>query len=250
MTKKENPRKFGLLGKNIDYSFSRKYFSDKFLRENLSNHSYVNFDLPTLENFEQILHNEPDLCGMNVTIPYKIEVIPFLDQISEEVKSIGAVNTILWDAKGKTIGHNTDHTGFKKALGEQTNELPKKALILGTGGASGGIRYALENLNCEVIFASRTSKKDNLTYEELTEDLMNSVDLIVNSTPLGTYPDTNQAPKLPYQFLNEQHLLFDLIYNPSETLFMKKGIEKGAQVCNGYQMLVYQAEKSWELWNQ
>ena len=117
-------------------------------------------------------------------------------------------------------------------------------------GASGAIRYALENLNCEVIFVSRTSKKNLLTYEELTENLMNSVDLIVNSTPLGTYPDTNQAPQLPYQFLNEQHLLFDLIYNPSETLFMKKGIEKGAQVCNGYQMLVYQAEKSWELWNQ
>jgi shikimate dehydrogenase len=187
---------------------------------------------------------------MNVTIPYKIEVIPFLDQISEEVKSIGAVNTILWDVKGKTIGHNTDHTGFKKALEEQTNALPKKALILGTGGASGAIRYALENLNCEVIFVSRTSKENNLTYEELTEDLMNSVDLIVNSTPLGTYPDTNQAPQLPYQFLNKQHLLFDLIYNPSETLFMKKGIEKGAQVCNGCQMLVYQAEKSWELWNQ
>ena len=250
MTKKENHRKFGLLGKNIDYSFSRKYFSDKFLRENLSNHSYVNFDLPSLENFDRILYNEPNLCGMNVTIPYKIKVIPFLDQISEEANSIGAVNTILWDAKGKTIGHNTDHTGFKKALEEQTNTLPKKALILGTGGASAAIRYALENLNCKVLFVSRIFKKNNLTYEELTEDLMKSVDLIVNSTPLGTFPDISQAPQIPYEFLRKQHLLFDLIYNPSETLFMKKGKEQGAQVCNGHQMLVYQAEKSWELWNQ
>ena len=250
MTKKENPKKFGLLGKNIDYSFSRKYFSDKFSKENLSNHSYVNFDLPSLENFDHILHNEPNLCGMNVTIPYKIKVIPFLDQISEEANSIGAVNTILWDAKGKTIGHNTDHTGFKKALEEQTNTLPKKALILGTGGASAAIRYALENLNCKVLFVSRTFKKNNLTYEELTEDLMKSVDLIVNSTPLGTFPDISQAPQIPYEFLRKQHLLFDLIYNPSETLFMKKGKEQGAQVCNGHQMLVYQAEKSWELWNQ
>ena len=250
MTKKENPKKFGLLGKNIDYSFSRKYFSDKFSKENLSNHSYVNFDLPSLENFDHILHNEPNLCGMNVTIPYKIEVIPFLDQISEEAKSIGAVNTILRDAKGKTTGHNTDHTGFKMALEEHAVKIPKKALILGTGGASAAIRYALENLNCKVLFVSRTSKKNQLTYEELTEDLMKSVDLIVNSTPLGTFPDINQAPQIPYHFLKEQHFLFDLIYNPSETLFMKKGKKQGAQVCNGHQMLVYQAEKSWELWNQ
>ena len=136
MIKKEKPKRFGLLGKNIDYSFSRNYFSKKFSDENLTNHSYVNFDLPSLEDFEQILYNEPNLNGLNVTIPYKKEVIPFLDYITEESKLIGAVNTIVWNDSGKTVGHNTDHTGFRKALTKHVETIPKKALILGTGGAS------------------------------------------------------------------------------------------------------------------
>jgi len=250
MTEKETPKKFGLLGKNIDYSFSRNYFSDKFSREHLTQHTYVNFDLPSLENFGEILQNEKHLCGLNVTIPYKIEVIPFLDEVSDEVKAIGAVNTILWNKEGKTVGHNTDHTGFRKALEEELTTLPKKALILGTGGASGAIRYALENLNCAVQFVSRTPEKNQLTYEALTQEILDSIDLIVNTTPLGTFPNTEKVPKLPYHLLNSRHFLFDLIYNPSETLFMKKGKAQGAKVSNGYQMLVYQAEKSWELWNQ
>ena len=250
MTEKEKPKRFGLLGKNIDYSFSRGYFSDKFTKEKLIHHSYVNFDLPSLKGFDRFLKEEENLSGLNVTIPYKKEVIPFLDQISKEAESIGAVNTIKFDSQGKTTGHNTDHLGFEKALKEQIKTLPKKALILGTGGASGAVRYALERLNCEVIFVSRTPKENQLNYPELTQDFLSNIQLLVNTTPLGTFPNTDQAPPLPYDYLNSQHLLFDLIYNPSETLFMKKGKEKGSQVMNGHKMLIFQAEKSWELWNQ
>ncbi|MDA9015844.1 shikimate dehydrogenase [Flavobacteriaceae bacterium] len=250
MTKKENPKRFGLLGKNIDYSFSRNYFSTKFSNENLVNHSYVNFDLASLEGFEQLLTNELHLYGLNVTIPYKKEVIPFLDHISDESKAIGAVNTIVWDHKGRTTGHNTDHIGFKKVLLEKMESIPKKALILGTGGASSAVKFALESLNCEVIFVSRTAKKNQLTYGELDQSVIANTQLIVNTTPLGTFPNINEAPSIPYELLNSNHFLFDLIYNPSETLFMKKAKLQGSQVINGHQMLIYQAEKSWELWNQ
>ena len=250
MIKKEKPKRFGLLGKNIDYSFSRNYFSKKFSDENLTNHSYVNFDLPSLEGFEQILYNEPNLNGLNVTIPYKKEVIPFLDYITEESKLIGAVNTIVWNDSGKTIGHNTDHTGFRIALTKHVETIPKKALILGTGGASAAVRYALESLNCKVILVSRTAKKNELSYDDLDSKFIKNSQLIVNTTPLGTFPNLNEAPPIPYEYLNTNHLIFDLIYNPSETLFMKKGKQQGSKVINGYQMLVYQAEKSWELWNQ
>ncbi len=250
MTKKEPLKKFGLLGRNIDYSFSRTYFSDKFSKENLLQHRYVNFDLPSLEGFNTFLNKEEGLCGLNVTIPYKKEIIPYLDELSAESIAIGAVNTVKWDASGKTIGYNTDYIGFLKALEEKIAAPPKRALVLGTGGASGAIAYALKKLNCEVLFVSRTPSKNTLAYQELNQQLINSVNLIVNTTPLGTFPEVNQAPDIPYHLLTAEHLLFDLIYNPSETLFMKKAKERGAKVTNGYQMLVYQAEKSWELWNQ
>ena len=250
MTKKENPKRFGLLGKNIEYSFSRNFFSSKFSTQNLVNHSYDNFDLPFLEGFKEMLNNEPHLCGLNVTIPYKKKVIPFLDRISEESKAIGAVNTIVWDNEGKTVGHNTDHLGFKKALTEKIEFIPKKALILGTGGASSAVQYALKSLNCKATIVSRTAKPNHLTYDELDNKVISNNQLIVNTTPLGTFPNINQAPSIPYQFLNSKHFIFDLIYNPSETLFMKKAKDQGSQITNGYQMLVYQAEKSWELWNE
>ena len=250
MTKKENPKRFGLLGKNIGYSFSRNYFSTKFSNQNLANYSYVNFDLPFLEGFEEILNNKPHLCGLNVTIPYKKKVIPFLDHISEESKAIGAVNTIVWDKEGKTVGHNTDHIGFKKALTEKIKSIPKRALILGTGGASNAVQYALKSLDCEATLVSRTAKRNQLTYDKLDNKVITNTQLIINTTPLGTFPNINEAPSIPYELLNPNHFLFDLIYNPSETLFMKKAKDQGSQTINGYQMLVYQAEKSWELWNE
>jgi shikimate dehydrogenase len=198
MTKKEHPKQFGLLGKNIDYSFSRSYFSKKFTNENLIDHNYDNFDLSSISGFEQLLKNQSNLCGLNVTIPYKKEIIPLLDNLSEESKVIGAVNTVVWNNKGKKIGHNTDHIGFRKALEENVETIPKKALILGTGGASGAVRYALEQLNCEVKFVSRTAKKNQLTYAELDKELITTHTLIVNTTPLGTFPNINDVPPIPF----------------------------------------------------
>ncbi|MGA0445047.1 MAG: shikimate dehydrogenase family protein, partial [Flavobacteriaceae bacterium] len=189
MIKKESNKIYGLIGKNIDYSFSRRYFSEKFERENRSNCRYENFDLNAIEEFPSVLALTPRPSGLNVTIPYKKAILPYLDFISEEALAIQAVNTVVWDKQGKTTGHNTDHSGFKKALLENLETPPKKAFILGTGGASGAVRHVLEQLHCEVIFVSRTPQKEQLHYKDLNQNLFQSADLIVNTTPLGTFPD-------------------------------------------------------------
>jgi shikimate dehydrogenase len=242
-------KQYGLVGKDIDYSFSRDYFKTKFKNENLKNHSYINYDFPTIEGFAKLLAKGPLPSGLNVTIPYKKEVIPFLDRISEEAKAIEAVNTIIWEKDGTTTGHNTDHTGFEKALNEAFTTIPENALILGTGGASGAVKYVLNKIGCKVTFVSRNPTSKQLSYNALDEVLMKKIDLIVNTTPLGTFPDVEKAPPLPYEWINKKHLLFDLIYNPEETTFLKRGKSNGAKTSNGNKMLVYQAEKSWELWN-
>jgi shikimate dehydrogenase len=249
MIKKEMIKQFGLVGKNIDYSFSRTYFKDKFEKEGLKNHKYLNFDFSDIEAFVKLLKEKSLPAGLNVTIPYKKEVMPFLDRISDEAQAIEAVNTIVWESDGSTTGHNTDHIGFQKALEEVIKTPPKNALILGTGGASGAIKFVLEKMDCNFSFVSRNPTSTQLSYEALDEALMNEVDLIVNTTPLGTFPAVEKAPPLPYQWINKKHLLFDLNYNPMETAFMKLGESKGAKITNGYKMLIYQAEKSWELWN-
>jgi len=250
MTKKDLHKQFGLVGKNIDYSFSRRYFSEKFLRENRTNHQYVNYDLKSVEEFKHVLKNTPIPNGLNVTIPYKKEIIPFLDKLSEEAETIGAVNTIVWDPSGKTVGHNTDHVGFTKALLEQVHSAPTKALVLGTGGASKAIQYALDKIHCKYLMVSRNPQKNQLSYDDLNSDILNSVELIINTTPLGTFPNISDAPPIPYNLLHSKHFLFDLIYNPEETQFLKEGKSRGCKITNGYKMLVYQAEKSWELWNR
>ena len=242
-------KQFGLVGKNIDYSFSRTYFKDKFEKEGLKNHQYLNFDFSDIEAFVKLLKEKSLPAGLNVTIPYKKEVMPFLDRISDEAQAIEAVNTIVWESDGTTTGHNTDHVGFQKALEEVIKTPPKNALILGTGGASGAIKFVLDKLDCNYSFVSRNPTSAQLSYDALDEALMEQADLIVNTTPLGTFPAVEKAPPLPYQWINNKHLLFDLIYNPSETAFMKLGKSKGAKTTNGYKMLIYQAEKSWELWN-
>jgi len=250
MTKKERIKQFGLVGKNIDYSFSRTYFSSKFDRENKTDHRYINYDLDNLDDFKKVLESNPLPSGLNVTIPYKKEVIPFLDKLSPEAASIKAVNTIVWEASGKVIGHNTDHIGFEKSLLEQIDKKPKQALILGTGGASGAVKFVLSKIDCQFDFVSRNPNENQLAYDQLTKKQLEKIDLIVNTTPLGTFPNVDQAPPIPYQYLNSRHFLFDLIYNPEETKFLKEGKKRGTQTSNGYQMLVYQAEKSWELWNR
>ncbi|WP_075342022.1 shikimate dehydrogenase family protein [Tenacibaculum agarivorans] len=251
MVKEELRSLFGLLGKNISYSFSRGYFTEKFKSLNLKDHEYVNFDIQVIDELYDILkRNEANLKGMNVTIPYKEEVIPFLDKIDRKAKKIGAVNTIKITKSGKLKGYNTDFYGFRNSLKPLLKKEHKKALILGTGGASKAIAYALKKLGIQYTFVSRTKKNEKmLTYGELTENIIKEYLLIVNTTPLGTHPNTSGKPDIPYNFITDKHILYDLIYNPSETLFLKLGKEKGATIKNGLEMLELQAEKAWEIWH-
>ncbi len=241
--------KFGLVGKNISYSFSRGYFADKFSNEGLP-HTYVNFDLQSIDDLKEIIENTSNLKGLNVTIPYKEDVISLLDKLNKRAKKIGAVNTIKIK-KGKLIGFNTDYDGFKNSLKPHLKKHHKRALILGTGGASKAIAYALKKLSIEYHYVSRTKKEDvTYTYSELTEDIITSFQIIINCTPIGTFPNINEYPDIPYDGLTDKHILYDLIYNPEETKFLYCGKLKGATIINGLEMLKLQAEKSWEIWNK
>lgn len=239
---------FGLLGKNIAYSFSRTYFSKKFKALDLS-HSYVNFDLDNLADFRAKVLNTADLRGFNVTIPYKTAIMDLLDDCDQEALDIGAVNTVRVEPSGVLTGFNTDHYGFTKALEPLLPTANKNALILGTGGAANAIAYALSNLDYQLEYVSRTGKNKGLTYTQLDKNTIADHSLIINCTPLGTLPDIATYPDIPYKFLSSKHLLFDLVYNPEVTRFMEMGAAQEARVTNGYQMLVYQAEKAWEIWN-
>lgn len=242
-------KQFGLVGKNIDYSFSKKYFTEKFEKENLINHSYQNFDIQSVFEITQIVKN-PNLCGLNVTIPYKEEIIPFLDKISKKAKKIGAVNTIRTTKKGKLKGYNTDFFGFQRSLSSLLNEHHKKALILGTGGASKAVAFALKKLGIQYSFVSQKLRRDYLSYEKLNEAIFQEYQIIINCTPLGTFPDINSCPNIPYDLLNSNYIVFDLVYNPEETIFLQKAKQNGATTKNGMEMLVFQAEKAWEIWNK
>jgi shikimate dehydrogenase len=241
-------KNFGLLGKNIDYSFSRGYFKDKF-ETNKLDCSYNNFDLEKIEDFESLKTSDIKITGLNVTIPYKQVVIPYLDAIDSEAQEIGAVNTIKIE-NGKLTGYNTDHYGFQQSLKPHLKPHHKKALILGTGGASKAIAFALKKLGIYFEYVSRTQSNDvKYTYESLATSGIEDYQIIINCTPLGTFPDIHKCPEIPYEHLTSKHLLFDLIYNPEETLFLKQGNAKNATTLNGLEMLRLQAEKSWELWN-
>lgn len=242
--------KFGLIGKNISYSFSRKYFTEKFKKLGLKTYSYRNYDLPEIEEFPFILyHIEEDFQGFSVTIPYKQSIIKYLDDIEGDARSIGAVNTIKVTNNNELIGYNTDVYGFQKSIKPLLKTHHKKALILGTGGASKAVAFAFEKLGIAYKFVSRNDNKDYLSYAELSEKIIKEYTIIVNCTPLGTHPTIENSPNIPYQFLSSKHLLFDLIYNPSETKFLREGRNQGAIIKNGLEMLELQAEKSWEIWN-
>ncbi|MEX0314410.1 MAG: shikimate dehydrogenase [Allomuricauda sp.] len=243
--KKEN--RYGLLGRSISYSFSQGYFTEKFKNLGLNDHSYENFDISEISNLNSILKQD-NLRGFNVTIPYKEEVIPFLSSLDDTAREIGAVNTIKI-TQDKLIGYNTDAYGFQKSLEPFLKHHHTNALILGTGGASKAIKYVLEKLGITPIFVSRTKKEGQLTYQELNESIIATHTVIVNCTPLGTYPNIMEKPSIPYHLLSDQHLLFDLIYNPEKTTFLKEGELKNASICNGLDMLKFQAEKAWEIWN-
>ena len=242
--------KLGLLGRNIAYSFSRTYFKNKFEKEGIKYCTYENFDIDSITLFPNIIKDTPNLKGLNVTIPYKQEVIPFLDKLDEIAEEIGAVNTIKITEKGLLIGHNTDCYGFEKSLAPMLNPYHKSALILGTGGASKAIAYSLKKLGISYSYVSRnTSKYVNYTYNDLTEAIIKEHLIIINCTPLGTFPNIDDCPNIPYKAITNNHILYDLIYNPSETTFLKRGKTNGATICNGQSMLELQAEKSWSIWN-
>ncbi len=249
MEKKEDKQfKFGLIGKDISYSFSRGYFAEKFKLLGLGNHSYVNFDLPEIEVFEKLLSDNPEVKGLNVTIPYKEAIIPYMTKLDAKAEKIGAVNTIKVNKNGLT-GYNTDFYGFQKSIEPFLKKHHKKALILGTGGASKAIAFVFEELNIPYKLVSRNPKKNQLSYQELDKAILDEFTILVNCTPLGTHPNVNQKPDIPYIYLKENHLLFDLIYNPEKTAFLLEGESRGASICNGHRMLELQAEKAWEIWN-
>ena len=244
--------KYGLIGFPLGHSFSISYFNEKFENENIDA-KYENFEIPKIEALPEVLDSNPDLKGLNVTIPYKEKVISYLDSISPEARAIGAVNVIRVTRKGEKIilkGFNSDVIGFTKSIEPMLEKFHKKALILGTGGASKAINYGLKSLGLETLFVSRSTKgKDCILYQDITPEMMQEYNVIVNCTPLGMYPHTDECPQLPYEAMNMKTILYDLIYNPDETQFMKRGAEHGATTKNGLELLLLQAFASWEFWN-
>lgn len=241
-------QRYGLIGKKLGHSFSKRYFTVKFTREGIANAVYELYELPTIAELPQLWHQKPDLVGLNVTVPYKEEVIPLLDELDEAAARIGAVNTIKIKA-GKTTGYNTDYIGFRNSLEKfYPATINSKALVLGSGGASKAVCAALEDLGINYTILSRNPEAGQLNYSSLTPELLGQYSLIINTTPLGMYPDTENCPAIPYQALTVAHYLYDLVYNPEETLFLKKGKEAGAQTINGLEMLYGQAEAAWQIW--
>lgn len=247
-------KKLGLIGYPLTHSFSAKYFADKFKNENIEDYTYENFEIPKIEDFPNVIKSNPDIVGLNVTIPYKQQIIPFLDELDEEAKEIGAVNTIkiIQTENGvKLKGYNTDIYGFRETLKPLLKQNHYKALILGTGGAAKAVEYVLKKIGLSILYISRNpSSEKERGYEELNQFAVQDYPVIVNSTPIGMHPKVDNCPSIPYHHLTSNNLLYDLIYNPDQTLFMKKGAEQGAITQNGLGMLKLQAEKAWEIWNK
>lgn len=241
----EQQKHFGLLGKNISYSFSKNYFEEKFKKLFLKNNSFNYFDVQDLSNIQD-LFNKKDLVGFNITIPYKQEIIPYLDDLSDEARNIGAVNCVqLLD--GKTIGHNTDAFGFEKTLLIHKKDHHKKALVLGDGGAAKAIKYILKKHNIPYITVSR---KSEINFDNITADIVKEHQIIVQCTPVGTFPNVDACLNFPFDAITSQHYIIDLIYNPAETAFIKNAALQGATTINGYYMLEQQAEKAWAIWTK
>lgn len=245
-------KKLGLIGFPLGHSFSKKYYLEKFERENISGIDYDLYPIERINDFID-LYRDKDMYGVNVTKPYKISVLPYLDELADEAKAINAVNCIqirhLVDGSVFLKGFNTDVYGFQKSLEPLLRPHHKNALILGTGGAAQAVIYALETLGITYRCVSRHKGGENLSYDELFDGTLDKYKLIINCTPAGTYPNIDEAPDIPYADLSEEHLLYDLVYNPEQTLFLKKGKERGASIKNGLEMLHIQAEKNWEIWN-
>ncbi len=239
---------YGLIGKNISYSFSRNFFDKKFEKEQIPA-TYLNFDLAQAGEIKKILRDNPEIAGLNVTIPYKQEIIPYLDALDPIAEKIGAVNTIKIEKNGNLTGYNTDYYGFMESLKPHLQKQHTHALILGTGGASKAVAFALSKLNIQYKYVSRTPTSGNFRYSELKKESLEQHTLIVNCTPLGTYPNISEYPPIPTNFITQEHLVFDLIYNPAVSSLLKQALQQHATVVNGQLMLELQAEKAWETWN-
>ncbi|MFM9983808.1 MAG: shikimate dehydrogenase family protein [Flavobacteriales bacterium] len=241
-------RTFGLIGNPLTHSFSKKYFEEKFVQLGIADARYELFELSSLEDYNQLITDKIS-AGLNVTIPFKEKIIPFLDEVDDEANAIGAVNCIQFK-KGKSKGYNTDVYGFEMSVKPFLENKYERALILGTGGASKAVAHVLKKWNIPFHFATRNPVKENhLDYGALSAENIHFFPLIINTTPLGTFPDIDQCPEIPFSSLNANHFLIDLIYNPAESLFLQKGKKAGAQIMNGKRMLELQADKSWEIWN-
>lgn len=247
-------KRYGLIGYPLGHSFSRNFFNEKFASENIQA-EYVNFEIPSIKQFPEVIRANPNLAGLNVTIPYKEAVIPYLNRLDTDAAAIGAVNVIrinrISPKETELVGYNSDVIGFSRSIEPLLEPHHKKALILGTGGASKAVNFGLKKLGLETLFVSRSRHNEHtLTYQELTPELMDEYKVIVNTTPVGMYPNADEYPDIPYECLTHKHLLYDLLYNPDTTLFMKKGSEQGAVVKNGIEMLLLQAFEAWEIWNR
>ena len=246
-------KKYGLIGYPLGHSFSKNFFNEKFKSEEIDA-EYVNFEIPSIKDFTDIILSNHELMGLNVTIPYKEQVLPYLDEIDTDAAAIGAVNVIKIERpaneKIKLVGYNSDILGFTQSIEPLLKPHHTKALILGTGGASKAIHHGLKKLGLETTFVSRTKKEGMLTYDELTPSIMNEYKVIVNCSPVGMYPRADEYPHIPYEYLTEDHLIYDLVYNPSTTLFMKKAADMGATTKNGLEMLLLQAFGAWDIWNR
>lgn len=244
-------KKFGLIGKVVGHSYSKNYFDEKFFREERRDYRYDLYPLPEIAELKKLLADNPEICGLNVTIPYKEQVLPLLDDIDADARQIGAVNVISVK-NGKLKGYNTDSMAFQETLEQWTDQVKtSEALVLGTGGSSKAVLRALQKLGIAYKTVSREQGRANLTYEDLKKDrsIIAAHRLIINTTPLGMAPDTASFPDIPYEQLTAEHLVYDLIYNPARTMFLQKAEMRGATIKNGLQMLHLQAEKSWEIWN-
>ena len=245
--------KYGLIGFPLEHSFSKDYFNNKFAAEGIDA-EYVNFPIASISELKNVIQNNPDLKGLNVTIPYKEQVIPYLDKLNEDARLIGAVNVIRIKRKKKKTklkGYNSDIIGFKQSIEPLLKSYHERALVLGTGGAAKAVYYGLQQLGLKATYVSRQKKSDEiLTYSELTQEVMQTHNLIVNCTPVGMWPKSDDCPAIPYQWLTSKHFLYDLLYNPDETLFMEKGKEQGAFVKNGLEMLLLQAFAGWMIWTK
>lgn len=245
--------KYGLIGYPLGHSFSKNYFNQKFESEHIEA-QYINFEIPDIKEIKNIIKDNPELKGLNVTIPYKEQVIPYLDELDEDARLIGAVNVIKFSkgmfGKQKLKGYNSDIIGFKKSIEPLLDNSHRKALILGTGGASKAVFHGLKQLGVGSTFVSRKPKEFCITYDEITPKTMEQYTVIVNTTPVGMFPHIDECPDIPYDLLTPKHILYDLLYNPDETLFMKKGLEHGAVVKNGLEMLLLQAFAAWDMWHQ